>query len=162
VTIPVAYPLTVYYDASCPLCRAEMETLESRAMADALRLVDCSAAGFDERTVAAEGITRADLMSRIHARDDAGRWLRGMDVFAAVYAAAGLNVLARIYASRALRPLLDRLYPWIADHRQALSRFGLPQLFAWLARKAPASCRDCARRPSRRDVSVKMPPSANR
>jgi len=146
---PLAYPLTIYYDASCPLCRAEMETLKSRDMADALRLVDCSSPTFDERTIAAEGVTRAHMMARIHARDDAGRWLRGMDVFAAVYAAAGLRVLARIYATRRLRPLFDRLYPWIADHRQALSRFGLPRLFAWVAPKARASCSDCARLPPR-------------
>jgi len=146
---PLAYPLTVYYDASCPLCRAEMETLKSRDMADALHLVDCSAPTFDERATAADGVTRAHMMARIHARDNAGRWLRGMDVFAAVYAAAGLHALARIYASRLLRPLFDRLYPWIADHRQALSRFGLPRLVALLAPNAPASCRHCARPPPR-------------
>ena len=88
----LAYPLTIYYDASCPLCRAELETLSQRDAESLLQLVDCSAGD-----IALEGVTNDDMMARIHARDAAGRWLRGMDVFAAVYRAAGLFLLARIY-----------------------------------------------------------------
>jgi len=147
----LAYPLTVYYDASCPLCRAEMETLKARDCDDRLRLIDCSTAAFDARTCAAQGVTRGMMMERIHARDVAGRWLVGLDVFAAVYDAAGFHGLARIYGSRRLRPWLDRAYPWIAAHRYALSRFGLPRLFHLLARRtrpiSPASsgCAACKR-----------------
>jgi len=139
VSSALAYPLTVYYDASCPLCRSEMETLKARDTDDVLRLVDCSAPTFDEAAGAADGITRAMMMARIHARDAGGRWLRGVDVFAAAYRAAGFTMLARIYESRLLRPLFDRLYPWIADHRYLLTRCGLPRLFRWLARPR----RDC-------------------
>ena len=128
-----AYPLTVYYDASCPLCRSEMETLKARDTGDVLRLVDCSVPAFDDAACAADGVTRPMMMARIHARDADGRWLRGVDVFALVYRAAGFTALARIYGSRPLRPLFDRLYPWIADHRYLLTRCGLPRLFRWLA-----------------------------
>jgi predicted DCC family thiol-disulfide oxidoreductase YuxK len=144
---PLAYPLTVFYDASCPLCREEIETLKARDCDDRLRLVDCSAAAFDERTCSAQGVTRTMMMGRIHARDVAGRWLVGLDVFAAVYGAAGFRRLARIYGSRRLRPLLDRAYPWIATHRYALSRFGLPRLFrlfAGGARPQSTASPDCA------------------
>lgn len=127
------YPLTVYYDASCPLCRSEMETMKARDAGNVLRLVDCSAPAFSETTCATEGVTRPMMMVRIHARDAGGRWLRGVDVFAVVYRAAGFTTLARLYESRLLRPLFDRLYPWIADHRHVLSRWGLPRLFHWLA-----------------------------
>jgi predicted DCC family thiol-disulfide oxidoreductase YuxK len=141
------YPLTVYYDASCPLCRAEMETLKARDDGDRLQLVDCSAAAFDAATCAAQGVTRSMMLERIHARDAAGRWRSGLDVFAAVYGAAGFPRLARLYGSRRLRPLFDRAYPWIAAHRYALSRFGLPRLFHLFARGTrPLSIasRDCA------------------
>ncbi|HTP99073.1 MAG TPA: DUF393 domain-containing protein [Casimicrobiaceae bacterium] len=137
------YPLTVYYDASCPLCRAETEALKARDAGDALRLVDCSCADFEGPV---DGVTRERMMARIHARDSAGRWIRGMDVFAAVYAAAGLRLLARLFASRALRPLFDRLYPWVADHRRELSRFGLPRPFRLVGRRARGSCAACAPR----------------
>ena len=137
----LAYPLTIYYDASCPLCRAELETLSQRDAEGLLQLVDCSTGA-----IALDGVTNDDMMARIHARDAAGRWLRGMDVFAAVYRAAGLFLLARIYAARGLRPLFDRLYPWIADHRQLLSRIGLPRVFRLVAIE-PRACDACARPP---------------
>ena len=140
MNIAPQFPLTVYYDASCPLCRSEMETLKARDAGNVLRLVDCSAPAFNEAPCAAEGVTRPMMMARIHARDAGGRWLRGVDVFAAVYRAAGFTTLARIYETRLLRPLFDRLYPWIADHRRVLTRCRLPRLFHWLA---PAR-RDCA------------------
>jgi len=135
------YPLTVYYDASCPLCTAELETLKARDEDGLLHLVDCS-----KGVVAFEDVTQEQMMARIHARDATGRWLRGMDVFAAVYRAAGLWTFARLYASRWLRPLFDRLYPWIADNRQMLSRLGLSRLFRLFAPGAP-SCTACVRPP---------------
>lgn len=144
MAIAPTYPLTVYYDAACPLCRSEMEALKARDAANVLRLVDCSAGDFDETPCAAEGVTRPMLMARIHARDVAGRWLVGLDVFAAVYGAAGFHGLAGIYGSRRLRPLLDRAYPWIAANRYALSRFGLPRLFRLFARPISTASRDCA------------------
>jgi len=136
-----AYPITVYYDASCALCRSEIESLKSRDTGDRLRLVDCSAADF----VVPEGATRDALMSRIHARDADGAWLRGVDVFAAVYEAAAFPRLARLYRAPALRPLFDRMYPWIADHRRALSALGVPHLFRLARRPACDACAAAAR-----------------
>ena len=94
------------------------------------------------------------MMARIHARDAAGRWLRGIDVFAAVYRAAGLRRLARLYASRRLRPLFDRLYPWIADNRHYAVGLGLPRLFRLVAPGAPRATRAFAR-PIRRRVNMR-------
>ena len=129
-------PITVYYDASCGLCSAEIEALKSRDAGGRMRLVDCSAADF----VAPEGATREALMSRIHAKEASGAWLRGVDVFAAVYEAAGFPRVARLYRSRRLRPLLDRAYPWIADHRRLLSALGLPRFFHLVRRPGCAAC----------------------
>jgi predicted DCC family thiol-disulfide oxidoreductase YuxK len=93
-----------------------------------LELVDCSAAEFDDEGLLAEGITREKLMSLIHARDAHGRWLVGVDCFEAAYRAVGLESAARVWGHRSLRPLLRRAYPWIARHRQALSRLGMNAL----------------------------------
>jgi predicted DCC family thiol-disulfide oxidoreductase YuxK len=131
-----AFPITVFYDASCALCRAEVEAMKSRDVADRLRLVDCSAADF----VPPESLTREALMSRIHARDASGAWLRGIDVFAAVYEAGGFPRLASIYRSRLLRPLFDRVYPWIADNRRALSALGIARVFGLARRPSCAAC----------------------
>jgi predicted DCC family thiol-disulfide oxidoreductase YuxK len=118
------YPLTVFYDASCPMCAAEMHALKSSDARGRLRLVDCSAADFDHSVLAGLAITREDLMRLIHVRDARGRWFVGVEAFEHAYRAAGLETLAGWWGSRKLRPLLSRLYPWIARHRQLLSRLG--------------------------------------
>jgi len=121
------YPLTVFYDASCPLCANEMRALKSRDRDGRLTLVDCSAPEFDAGALGLP-VARAALMERIHARDGDGRWLTGVDVFEAVYRAAGLTNAARLWGSRTLRPLLASLYPWVARNRQRLSELGLSGL----------------------------------
>jgi len=133
----VTFPLTVYYDASCPLCASEMHALKARDMEGLLVLADCSASAFDEEPGLREGVTRKMMLERIHARDAAGRWSSGLDVFEAVYRAAGFSTLARVLGSARLRPLLDRIYPWIAANRYRLSRLGLGRVFGLVA---PAGC----------------------
>jgi predicted DCC family thiol-disulfide oxidoreductase YuxK len=133
---PIRYPLTVFYDASCPMCASEMHALRDLDAAGRLELVDCSAPDFSDEGFLAEGITRAALMQRIHARDAHGRWLVGMDAFEAVYRAAGLEAPARMWGNPRLRPLFNRLYPWIARHRQLVSRLGMNALVRRLIREA--------------------------
>ena len=83
--------------------------------------MDCSAPDFVECVLAGVGITRADLLDRIHARDAHGGWLVGVDVLEAAYAAAGLTPIAFVLGQRRLRPLWDRIYAWFARNRRWLS-----------------------------------------
>jgi len=135
-TTKFCVPLTVYYDKSCPLCSTEMHALRDLDWRGGLKLVDCSAQAFDDSKIAGEGVTREDLMTRIHARDPEGRWLKGLDAFEAVYGAAGLKGAARFWGDPRLRPVLDRIYPWIARNRQPLSRLGLHRLVGILLARA--------------------------
>src|SRR6185503_4293644 len=80
---PVRLPLTVFYDASCPLCAGEMRALKARDRGDRLALVDCSAPEFEEAELLGDGLRRSDLMRLIHARDAHGRWFVGVDAFEA-------------------------------------------------------------------------------
>jgi predicted DCC family thiol-disulfide oxidoreductase YuxK len=137
----VRYPLTIFYDASCPLCAREMHALKARDRAGRLELVDCSASNFDESILSGLTIWRGDLMRVVHARDAGGRWLRGVDVFAAAYRIAGLEGPARLWSSEWLRPTWERLYPWVARNRQRLSRLGAHILVArLLGTSSQAAC----------------------
>jgi len=122
------YPLTVFYDASCPMCAEEMLALKERDRGARLELVDCSAPDFDQDVLAGTDITRTDLMNRMHARDAHGRWLVALDAIEAAYRAAGLERAARFWGARGLRPFLDPLYAWVARRRQAWSRLGAARL----------------------------------
>jgi predicted DCC family thiol-disulfide oxidoreductase YuxK len=125
---PILYPLTVFYDASCPLCASEMHALKRRDRDGRLALVDCSGPSFDENALLGDGLRRRDLMTLIHARDAHGRWFVGLDAFEVLYRAAGLEAAARVWGSPRWRPLLGRIYPWIARYRQPLSRLGFAAL----------------------------------
>ncbi len=128
--------LTIWYDASCPLCASEMHALLRHAGDTRLQLKDCSAADFDEREVVAAGFTRVELMRCIHARDGEGNWLRGVDVFIRAYRIAGLESVARVWGHRWLRPVWERAYPWVARHRVGLSKLRLHHAFGWLIERA--------------------------
>jgi predicted DCC family thiol-disulfide oxidoreductase YuxK len=123
----ITYPLTIYYDASCPLCKAEMETIKETDFEQKLILVDCSTDSFTEPAFCPTN--KADMMERIHAQDAAGQWLKGVDVFAIAYKAGGFNKLGKFWDSKTLRPILTRAYPFIADNRHWLSKTPLPYVF---------------------------------
>ena len=146
-TLDAAFPLTIYYDASCPLCRKEMQTLRDHDVHARLELVDCSPPNFFDPQVQAAGFQPKDLMALIHARDAAGRWFIGVDVFVLAYRAVGIEAIAGLWSNRRLRPLWDRAYPWIARHRMMLSSLGVTRAFGWLvawsARRALARSQVC-------------------
>ena len=155
-TVPPQYPITLYYDASCPLCAAEMSAIARADTEGRLRLVDCSAPGFADRDCERDGVAVAALMWRLHARDAAGQWRIGVPAFALAYETIGVRGLAAFWTDERWAPALRRLYGWVADHRQGLSRLGVDRLFGhwvgWVSRRAQrraVTCHDgvCARRP---------------
>lgn len=129
----ITFPLTIYYDASCALCRTEMESLKAADKHGHLVLVDCSTTHMEPP--ASCPVSREALMNRIHAQDATGQWVTGVDVFAAAYTVTGYKTLAKFWSSRRLRPLLSRIYPLVADNRRWLSKTPLPKCLDWLLRK---------------------------
>lgn len=146
--ITVQYPLTIFFDGSCPLCNREIALLTQFDDHQQLRVVDCSATDF----APVEGHARETLMALIHARDAAGAWLIGAPVFAAAYRATGFASIASVWGSPRLQPMWRVVYPWIARNRMWLSKLGAIDVMTWLlhrlhargAKKALAQSRACA------------------
>ncbi len=144
----VVYPLTIYYDASCPICVQEVNLLKEFDREDKLQLVDCSPTQF----VGAGGYSRDAMMKLIHGQTADGQWLIGAPVFAAAYSAAEMAFMSRMWGNARLQPLWRAVYPWIANNRQFLSKLGLTHLFdrlvRWLhareAKRAVARSQACA------------------
>ena len=126
----IRYPLTVFYDASCPMCASEMRALKDRDRDAQLDLVDCSARDFDDTVLAGTGITRADLMARLHARDAHGRWLVALDAIEAAYRVARLEPRQRAMLDFAV--LMTRASVTIEEaHRADLRAHGFSDRDIW-------------------------------
>lgn len=145
----VSYPITIYFDASCELCRSEMEVIKLNDKGGLLSLVDCSAPEFDDVLFINEGITRVAMMNCLHAQDAQGRWFKGVAAFEVIYHSVGMAAIANLWGHRYFRPLAERIYPWVVRHRYCLSALGFHRVFKlWskrVARKAnqrSQACRD--------------------
>lgn len=94
--------VTVYYDASCPLCRREIALYRGRAEAD---FVDVS----DPRNVPPD-LSAEAAMARFHVRS-AGRLLSGAAAFAALWRVTrGLRLLGRVAGLPGVRHGLEVAY----------------------------------------------------
>ena len=148
--VSIAYPIRIYFDQSCPLCAREMRILKQHDRHDRIELVDCSTNDFHDALAEQAGFSAQDFMTLIHARDADGRWLKGVAVFEAAYAGAGIDAVARMWGNPSLRPLWDWLYPRVANNRMWLSKLGLSRVFGWwvgiAARHAAAKSRACVER----------------
>jgi predicted DCC family thiol-disulfide oxidoreductase YuxK len=118
----VVYPLTVYYDHSCSMCRSEIENIAARDTRNELVMIDCSHAQFDATALP---YGQQEMMDCITAQDAAGAWHRGVDVFIAMYDAVDMGWVARALVHPRVKPLAIRGYPWIVRNRHFLSTLGL-------------------------------------
>ena len=142
-------PLTIYFDASCRLCNSEIQAIKSHDREGHLILVDCSATDFDDTPYRTVGLTRAAMMESLHVRNSQGAWVKGVASFELIYRTVGLTAIANFWGGKFTRPLAERAYPWIARHRQALSRTGLHFFYAvWgkcAARRAHKRSQQCSK-----------------
>ena len=72
---------TVFFDGSCPLCRAEIGYYRRKDQAGALCFVDVSETG----AATPEGITKRRALERFHVRSGDGRVLLGAAAFVEVW-----------------------------------------------------------------------------
>jgi predicted DCC family thiol-disulfide oxidoreductase YuxK len=142
-----SFPLTLLYDAACPVCSLEMDHLRERCSDGRLLFIDITAPGFD---AAAWGVTQAELMARIHGVRPDGTHLIGLAALREAYAAAGLGHWLAATGWRGFTPWADAAYERFARHRQPISRAMAPLIAAlreWRARRTlrrMAACRDGA------------------
>src|SRR5690349_8132901 len=121
------YPLTLLYDANCPVCALEMDHLRARNDAGRLAFVDISAPGFDP---APYGASLDAMDAEIHALCADGRVIHGVEVLRLAYAAVGLGWVLRPTGWPPLRALSDVGYRLFARHRRRISRVAAPLIDA--------------------------------
>ncbi|MEO8153954.1 MAG: DUF393 domain-containing protein [Rhizobacter sp.] len=138
------YPLTLLYDAGCPVCALEMDHLRSLNAEGRLVFIDIGVAGFDP---SAYGATLAEMNAEIHARRADGEVIRGVQVLRLAYDAVGLGWVLRPTAWPPLRAMSDAGYRLFAKHRRTISRVAAPLINTIRGRRAQRMSermRECA------------------
>lgn len=125
-TLHAIYPLTLLYDASCPVCRLEMDELRHRDRAGRLAFVDISTPGFDLAVHWPDAASGAspnvfDLNAALHGIGANGTVYTGVETIRLAYAAVGLGWLWAPTGWPVLRPVFDVAYRVFARHRYAIS-----------------------------------------
>lgn len=135
------YPVTLYYDSSCPLCNQEVTRLKQHDHADKLKLVDCSAADF---AAPADAPDRQQMMQLLHAQTADGSWVIGVPAFHLAYAGVGFHFVADWLDRPYIKHVMHRLYPLIARNRYLIPGWFAHIWFNWLAMHAQRKSRACA------------------
>jgi len=134
------YPLTIFHDSNCLICRLDIANLRSRNNESRLRFIDIAAPGFDPSPY---GMSLTDFAAQIRAQLPDGSLITGMEVFRRAYRAVGLGWIIAPSSWGPLKAPAEALYRFFARHRPTISRcFGNP--FEVLAtRKAARRARAC-------------------
>ena len=99
--------LTIFFDGGCPLCKREVDFLQSKNQKGALRFIDINTSDFSSDLK--YGITYKQAMDRIHAMKSDGSVIKDIKVFQEAYSLIGLGW---IYAPTKL-PILDKFIEYI-------------------------------------------------
>jgi predicted DCC family thiol-disulfide oxidoreductase YuxK len=95
-------PMTVYFDGSCPLCRAEVGVYQKADGNGDIRWCDVSSETLPD------GMTREQAMARFHVRNEAGEMVSGAKAFIALW--LGLPRWRWLGRIASLPPL-----PWVLE-----------------------------------------------
>lgn len=132
-----AYPLTLLYDASCPVCRLEMDELRHRNAQGRLVFVDMSAEDFDlahHLPDATGRPTMQALNAALHGIGPDGKLYTGVETIRLAYAAVGLGWVWAPTGWPLLRPMTDAAYRVFAAHRYGISA-RLAPLVGWIEQR---------------------------
>lgn len=110
--------LTIFYDSHCPLCLTEMQHLKKFDRQHRIRLVDLH----DESLLQAyPHIDKAQAMQKLHAQQDNGDMLYGLDVTAMAWSLVGKYRFLKILRWPLIRSITDLVYKFFARYRDTIS-----------------------------------------
>ena len=118
------YPLTIFHDGNCPICRFEVANLQLRNQEEKLRFIDITSPDFDP---AHYNMAREAFFTQIQAQRADGNFVSGIEVFQLAYRAAGLGWIVAPTHWKGLAPAANVLYRLFARNRNGIGRY-----FGWI------------------------------
>tara|TARA_Y100001968_G_C19376433_1_gene727910 strand:+ start:140 stop:541 length:402 start_codon:yes stop_codon:yes gene_type:complete len=107
--------LTIFFDGGCPLCKREVDFLQSRNQKGYLRFIDIDSPDFsiDNKY----GITYKQAMARIHALKSDGSVIKDIKVFQEAYSLIGLGWIYAPTKWLIIDKIIDYVYLLWARYR---------------------------------------------
>lgn len=134
------YPISIYYDSSCPLCNQEMSRLKLHDNDNNLLLIDCS----DTHFTSPQGApAKAEMMRLLHVQTAEGTWVIGVPAFRLAYAGVGFHFVTDWLDKPYVSHFMQRVYPLIARHRYIFPEWLAEAWFNWLAKKSLQRSQAC-------------------
>lgn len=109
---------TIFFDGNCPLCLKEINQLKKRDVEGKLGFEDINAIGFAARY---PDLDWQALNDRIHAIDEQGQVLTGLDVTHRAWSLVGVGWLYAPLRWPIIRVVADGAYKLFARHRYRIS-----------------------------------------
>lgn len=110
--------LTVFFDTNCPVCSREMIKLKERKQTGSI-IYACPKSDEDLQTVTS-AFSYKQAMETIHAVDEEGHILTGIDVLSALYARSNLTSLAVMLQAPGFKSLFKLGYAIWAKYRRRI------------------------------------------
>ena len=110
--------LTIFFDGQCPLCAKEMRALKARDHKNLLQLEDIWQDNFEQHHPA---INQETANRVLHAVDDSGNLLLGLDVTARAWSMVGINRYNWL-RWQLIKPVADFFYRRFANNRYGISK----------------------------------------
>ncbi len=92
----IAFPLQIFFDGSCRICSAEMESYRRKNSDNRLEFIDISDDQFRPEVY---DKALGDFMAELHVRDAAGNFTTGIDAFIAIWQAFPSGSIWRLSAA---------------------------------------------------------------
>ena len=110
-----ATKLTIFFDGGCPLCKREVDFLQSKNIKGYLKFIDIDSSNFssDQKY----GITYKQAMERIHGLKSDGSIIKDIKVFQEAYSLIGLGWIYAPTKLPILGKFIDYLYALWAKYR---------------------------------------------
>ena len=128
----ITVKLTIYYDASCPLCLAEIHLLKNhnkRGLLEFVSLQDLRPSDCD--------INCELAMQTIHARLGDSQMIKGHEVFFEAYKRTHLSFINYIFSFAIVRYVYAKFYLNFAKYRHQISKVIGPTLLSLAQKKYP-------------------------
>ncbi len=121
--------LTIFYDGLCPLCNCEINYLKAHNANASISFVDINEAC---QLALYPRINYADAQATLHAIDDDGKLLLGLDANVAAWSRVGKMQGLKILRWPLIRCVADYCYRVFAKHRTTIAQLLMPKQCASL------------------------------